>query len=280
MRITAFFLATILFSLPLFARVESTVPADEEDPYVLLCGEADAAVAEGRFADAAQRLNEAMGLRPNNPQNVMLMSNLGMIYSYMDRDTLALTVLDEAIRQAPALRQAQTNRGKVLLKMGRDKEAFESFGKVLEADSINFDARFYHGTIALYAGDLATAEADYAVLSALLPKSIVTARALGMLYSLTDRNTEALPYLERLVEEEPSPEYYSALAGAQLALGRLTEASATITGGLERFPSDPELYYYRAILNRDRFLLDDARADAKRALELGANPRRVAPLLK
>lgn len=279
MRPIAFFFA-VLLSLAVTAQIESSVPVDEEDPYVLLCGEADAAVADGRFADAAQRLTEAMGMRPDNPQNVLLMSNLGMIYSYMGRDTLALTVLDEALRQAPTLRQAQSNRGKVLLKMGRDKEAFESFGKVLEADSINFDARFYHGTIALYAGDLATAEADYAVLSGLLPKSIVTARALGMLYSLTGRNSEAIPYLERLVDEEPAPEYYSALAGAQLALGRLTDASSTITGGMERFPSDPELYYYRAMLNRDRFLLDDARADAKRAIELGANPLRVAQLFK
>lgn len=279
MRKIAFLLASIL-ALVAYAQIESTVPIDEEDPYVLLCGEADAAVADGRFADAAQRLTEAIGMRPDNPQNVLLMSNLGMIYSYMDRDTLALAVLDEALRQAPALRQAQTNRGKVLLKLGRDKDAFDAFGKVLEADSINFDARFYHGTIALYAGDLDTAEADYAVLAGLLPKSIVTARALGMLYSLTGRNLEAIPYLERLVDEEPSPEYYAALVGAQLALSRLTDASATITAGMQRFPSDPELYYYRAMLNRDRFLLDDARADAKRAIQLGANPLRVAQLFK
>lgn len=279
MRKSAFLLAAVL-SLVAYAQIESSVPVDEEDPYVLLCGEADAAVAEGRFGDAAQRLTEAMGMRPDNPQNVLLMSNLGMIYSYMGRDTLALDVLDEALRQAPSLRPARNNRGKVLLKLGRDKEAFGEFGKVLEVDSINFDARFYHGTIALYSGDLATAEADYAVLSGLLPQSIVTARALGMLYSLTGRNVEALPYLQRLVDEEPAPEYFAALAGAQLATGRVSEASATLATGLRDFPSDPELYYYRAMLNRDRFMLDDAHADAKRAVQLGANPRRVEQLFK
>ena len=47
---------------------------------------------------------------------------------------------------------------------------------------------------------------------------------------------------------------------------------------MAKCPDDPELYYYRAMLNRDRFLLDDARADADRAVSLGLNPARAAAL--
>jgi len=271
-----------LFALVAIAAVaqeiEPTVPADEEDPYVLLCGQADQAVAAGDFDSATKRLLEAMSLRPDSPQNVLLLSNLGMIYSYMDNDSMAIAVLDEAVRRAPNLRTAQANRGEVLLKLGRDKEAFDTFGKVITADSLNIDARYYHGIIALYKGKLDIAEADFAILKSMVPEAITTARALGMLYSLSGRDREALPYLRKLISLEPAPEYYAALAGSLLSLSELSETSGVIAEGLELYPDDPELYYYRAILNRDRFLLDEARADAARAAALGVNPKRIATI--
>ena len=216
--------------------------------------------------------------RPWPTENVLLLSNLGMIYSYMDNDSMAIAVLDEAVRRAPELRTAQANRGEVLLKLGRDKEASEAFEKVIAADSLNIDARYYHGTIALYSGKLDAAEADFNVLRSIVPEALTTARALGMLYSLSGRDRDALPYLRKLVSLEPAPEYYAALAGSLLALSELSEASGVLAEGLERYPDDPELYYYRAILNRDRFLLDDARADAARAAALGVNPKRIAAI--
>ena len=42
-----------------------------------------------------------------------------------------------------------------------------------------------------------------------------------------------------------------------------------------KYPSDPELFFYRALLNKKRYLSDDAKRDAKRAIELGADPERV-----
>lgn len=266
-------------ALPCAAQtIEPTVPADEEDPYVLLCGQADKAVADGNFADAAQRLLEAMALRPDSPQNVLLLSNLGMIYSYMDNDSMAVAVLDEAVRRQPRLRTARANRGQVLLKLGRDSEASDDFAAVIAADSLNTDARYYHGTIALYNGRLEEAETDFAVLKATIPEALTTARALGMLYSLSGRDRDALPYLRKLISLEPSPEYYAALAGSLLALSELSETSAVIAEGLGHFPDDPELYYYRAILNRQRFLLDDARRDAAKAAAMGVNPKRIAEI--
>ena len=129
--------------------------------------------------------------------------------------------------------------------------------------------------MALYGGRRDIAEADFAVLQSRDPDSIDTAIALATLYSLTRQDQLALDYLRRLVKEIPSPEYYSALAGCLLALDRLSEASEVIADGLKRYSHDPELYYYRARLNHARYRLDEAHADAKRAIELGASPARV-----
>jgi len=77
-----------------------TVPDDEEDPYYLICGQADAAIKDGKFDEAAARLIDAMSVRPDSPQNILLLSNLGMVYSYMGRDSMALATLDEALSRA------------------------------------------------------------------------------------------------------------------------------------------------------------------------------------
>ncbi len=277
--IRSLFLYAILALCPLaiFAAAPS-VPDDEEDPYFLLCGQADKAIADGNYEEASARLIDAMSIRPDSPENILLMSNLGMIYSYMDQDSLALATLDEAHRRAPAMRTILTNRARVLLKMGRDKEAMNDFSAVIAADSLNTEARFYHGTIALYSGDAATAETDFNVLKATAPDEPATAQALSALYSLTGRDKEAIPYFEKLVATDPAPEYYASLAGCQLAIGRLTDASATISEGLKRYPDDPEPYYYRAQLNRDRYRLDEAHADAARAVKLGLSPAKAKAL--
>lgn len=272
------FLLLICLSVyrPVSAWAERQPDPDEEDPYFLLCGQADKAIADGDFESAAARIIDAISIRPDGQENLLLMTNLGMVYSCMDRDSLAIATLDEVLRREPAMRTAQAHRARVLLKMGRDDDAYEAYGAVLASDSLNMDARFFHGFIALFKGRRAVAETDFEVLRSLDPESTMTAQALSSLYSMTGRDLEAIPYYERLLTIEPSPEYYAALAGCYLALERLSEASSTISDGLRLFPLDPELYYYRAVLNRERFLLDDARADADKAVSLGLSPEKAA----
>lgn len=263
------------FSASAFAEVDTLC---EEDPYVILMGEADSAIVRQDWPEAAARLRDALAVKPNHPSNVLLLNNLAAVYSNMDMDSLSLATYDQALEIAPAMLTVVTGRARQLLKMRRDYEAFDAFSNAIAIDSTCIEARFYHGMMALYGGNQAVAEQDFAVLQRMVPGSIDTAIALSSLYALTGRDREAVPYLRFLTENDPQAEYYAQLAGCYLQLGDLNEASDIIGRGLERFPDDPELYYYRAWLNRDRYLMDAARADAARALQLGASPQRVAAL--
>ena len=73
--------ALLLALAALLCHAASPADIDEEDPYFILSGQADQAAAEGDYEAAAARLLEAMAVRPDAPENVMLLSNLGMIYS-------------------------------------------------------------------------------------------------------------------------------------------------------------------------------------------------------
>lgn len=260
------------------AAAQTPVDSLEAQPYYILIGEAEEALADDRLDDAAARLREAMQVDPDNPGNVLLLSNLGVIYWRCDEDSLALDVLNEANRRAPSMVTVLLNRGRLLLDMGHNREAFEDFNEVVALDSVNCPARYYRGTMSLYGGRLDMAEKDFDVLKRLKPKALDTAVALSALYSLSGRDREAIPYFERLVEEDPAPEYFAGLAGCLLALQNYSRAAEVIEGGLKRYSHDPELYYYRAWLNRDRYRLDDARADAAKAVEYGASKAKVDAL--
>lgn len=255
-------------------------PIIDENPYYILMGEAEKAISENNFEEAAARLIDAMAVEPNNPGNLLLMSNLGIVYSCLDRDSLALATLDEVNRRAPNMTVALVNRGRIKLKCDMAEEAYEDFSKVILLDSLNTDARYFRGMMALYGGQRETAETDLKIVGDLEPETIRTYAALSALYSLTGRNREAAKYFEKLIEKEPSAEYYAGLAGCYLAMEELSDASRVINEGLTVYNKDPELYYYRAWLNRDRFRLDDAKADASKAIKYGASPEKVLKLFK
>ena len=274
-----FLIIFLLLSLSAFAFFShAEKPIDEEDPYFLLMGEADKAIKDEDYSTAVLRLKEALQVDPSRPSNSLLLSNLGMVYSRMGQDSLAIATLDRALDVAPGMSVVLANRGRLHLKQGHTVKAYEDFTSAIARDSLCADARYYRGIMSLYNGKADIAESDFGVLKAIDPEGYNTQAALGALYSLTGRDREAIPYYKMLIEQDPAAEYYSALAGCYLAIGELSEASETIAEGLKRYDQDPELYYYLAMINRDRYMLDEARRDAALAIRYGARPERVNAL--
>ncbi len=270
-----FFFYGILFAAIFCQPAVAEVPTDEEDPYFILMGEADKAIKDNDLQTAVLRLKEALRVDPSRPTNSLLLSNLGMVYSRMGYDSLAIVTLDRALELAPSMTTVLVNRGKLHLKSGNDEEAYSDFSRAIARDSLCLDARYYHGVMALYGGQAGIAETDFAVLLDNDPDAYNTQAALGALYQLTGRDREAIPYYKKLIERDPAAEYYAALAGCYLAVSELSDAAETIAAGLKRYDKDPELYYYRARLNHASYLLDQARRDAELAIRYGADPKKV-----
>lgn len=250
----------------------------EADPYFILMGEADEAIKNKDWPEAEARLHDALAVKPNAPSNVLLLNNLATVYSRMGQDSLSLVMYDRALATAPNMLTLVVGRARTALTLGRNAEALQGFERAIGIDSLCTEARYYRGMMALYGGKLAVAEADFDLLKRMVPSSFDTAVALGTLYSITGRDREAIPYLEKVIETEPAAEFYASLAGCLIATGNLTDASSILKTAFELYPSDPELYYYRARLNKERYRLDDAKADAAMALKLGANRAKIKEL--
>jgi tetratricopeptide (TPR) repeat protein len=239
---------------------------------------ADEAVAKQDWTRAEELLREAMQSEPSNPQNVMLLSNVGMFQFYRGEDSLALHTLSEARAIAPASTVILKNRATVLNHMGRFDDALMDYDKVIEMDSVNYDAYFNRGYLRFVKGDSIGARADFGMLQQLRPDDPNTLLILAVTYSQQGDYTESIFCYNRLLEKVQKAEYYTGRAMARLAKGDLMEASDDIARGLELDPTDGELYYCRAYLHILQYSEDEARNDAKLAEQYGVDKARLDEL--
>jgi curved DNA-binding protein CbpA len=146
-----------------------------------------AALAEGRFAQAAADLVVAQGMAP------------------ADSELAALAV--EARRRAAAAKGTELFRkGLEAEAVGRTTAAFEAFRDAFQADPANVRAATQAARVALDAGDVAAARAmvDQALKSA--PRSAVAQEALGLVLEAEGNKKEAKRALERAIELDPGLE--------------------------------------------------------------------------
>lgn len=146
-----------------------------------------AALAEGRFAQAAADLVVAQGLSP------------------ADAELAALAA--EARRKAAAAKGAELFRkGLEAEALGRAGAAFEAFRDAFAADRANVRAATQAAKVALDAGDVAAARAlvDQALEAA--PRSALAQEALGLVLDAEGNRKEARRALERALELDPGLE--------------------------------------------------------------------------
>lgn len=239
---------------------------------------ADDAVRKQDWNRAEELLRAAMQSEPSNPQNVMLLSNVGMFQFYRGEDSLALHTLSEARAIAPASTVILNNRAKILRHMGREDDAMKDYDKVIEMDSLNYDAYYNRGYLRFMKGDSIGAKSDFAAIERLRPEDPNTLLLLAVMYSNQGKYNESISYYNRLIKKVEKAEYYTGRAMCRLAKGDLAEASDDIGRGLELDPEDGELYYCRAYLHLLQYREEEARADAALALRHGVTQDRLDEL--
>lgn len=252
----------------------------EESPYVRMMEVADSAIALGDWGRAEEFLRKAMRLEPSNPANLLLLSNLGMVQFYQGQDSLALNTLTDACNIAPRAVPVLANRATVYEATGRYEDALKDCNTILEIDSTNVRARAMRINHNMRIGKTSEAEADLDTLLLYSPDSHLGNILAGNLYASTGRYAEAISPLSKVIDNDPQAEYYAVRAMCRIMTGNLNDASSDIAEGLRINPMEGELYLYRAMLNKMRFRNDDARNDAKRAVQLGVAQQRASAFIK
>lgn len=269
----------VLFIISMLAIGVSYADSGEQTDYLNAVDRVDEAIARQDWPEAEKLIISTLELDPENESNWMLVSNLGMIQYYQGKDSLALATLNTGIKSHPKSTTLLSNRARVLSTTGRPDLAIEDYNRIIELDSLNTDAHLNRGLMNLYFGDLQQAEADIEIVNQLAPNSSESWLAAATLYTILDRPREAIPYYNKLINERPTPEYYAARAFSFIATDNLADAADDIALGLELDDRYSELYLCRAMLNKRRFENDRSLTDAQRAIDLGADPKRVKQIL-
>ena len=252
--------------------------AEPSKAYYELVGKADKAISDTKFEEAIEYLRDAIRMEPENPMNILLQSNIGMVQFYAGADTLAIETLSDAHRKAPASVTVLQNRAKVYTAMGRPLDALHDYSRIIALDSTLVEPVYYHSMISFSLGDDSTCVADIEKMKHLFPDNNATYLAEANFFTYSGHYHEAIPLLSKVIEANPTATDYSARALCYLMTDQLGEASEDIARGIELDPTDGELYLYRAMLNKARYRPDDARADAQKARMYGVASERIKSL--
>ena len=270
------FLLAVLMGVPLCMAQGKSEIAESE--YFLLVERADSAIAKEDYTLAIDFLQKAMRLEPSNPSNILLLSNTGMLQYYSGMDSLAISTLNMAHEMAPSSVTVLLNRARVNAGIGNPSGALADYTLVTQLDSTLIDPWIQRGILQLRGGDVRGAEASLEKAASIEPDSRETFVAFALLYSRTNRPSEAIPFLNKLIKKEPMAEYYAERALCRIATDDLSGASSDIGEGLILDPDNPDLYVARSLLNKKRFREKDSQNDAKEAIIRGANPEYLKAL--
>lgn len=250
-----------------------------ETPYLDLVEKADKACEESRWGEAAQILQQAIESEPDNPGNILLLNNLGMVRFNLGLDSLAVATFDKALDMAPSSVTILANRAKVFTAMGHEQEAFDDYARIMQLDSTYVTARYHHGLLALRHRMFDVAKEDFDYLTEHFPASDEALIGQAALHSSLGEYKEAIPLYSEILRTIKEPEYYGARGYCYLMTGDLQDAANDIALAMELAPDDGELYLYRAALNKMHYRPDDARKDAQKAVALGVDPARAKEFL-
>lgn len=277
-------LTSIILLIFTTCAASATEPADSaktpqpSEAYLGFMEQADKAIAENKWADAELALKEALRLEPFNPMNAILHSNLGMVQHYNGLDSLALDNLSTAHRLAPNSVTVLLNRGEILTSLHRIPEAIEDYAMAMRLDTTQIEPLFYHAMLCFNSDSIDKAKADMEQLQSRFPDNELTSLALGTFNAFTGKFKEAIPYLNKVIDSTPTAGDYCTRAMCYLMTEQLAEASEDLARGIELDPTDGELYFYRAILNKMRYRPEDAHADALKAVQFGVASDRIKAL--
>lgn len=243
--------------------------------YLVIVEQADSAIASGNWADAESLILDAIERDPDNPGNIMLLSNLGIVRFNQGCDSLALEALNLAHTKAPSSVTVLSNLARVNAALGNIEEAYDAFEEIMELDSTLWEPVFYHGMIAMNLGRIEQAAHDFNRLEIMAPDEQETHLALASFYTAIDEKQLALSEFNWLIDRQPTAETLLERAIIHIQLEYLNEASSDLADAIALEPDWGELYLYRAILNKLRFRTEDAKLDAQKAIDLGVDGERV-----
>lgn len=196
---------------------------------IQLAGES---IMRNDYAQAARKLEDALGLDPNVPQALLMLSTC---YTELGREEEAKARLEQVLRMDPESIQAMINLARILRKQKKNEDVIALCQKTLSLDK----------------------------------KTVQAFMLIGEVYMEEQDHARALPYLEKAYEIQPKLTQNGLnLAACLLGLKQYARAEPMLKDIVRRYPKFPRANYNLGLLREEQGRSEEARAAYSAELSL------------
>lgn len=228
------------------------------------------------WACAEEAILAALHAEPANPQNSLLMSNLGTVQRLQGKTAEAIRSYSNALMITPRSVTLLKNRAALYAEIDSLDGALVDYTSVISLDTGDEEAIYRRGMIYLEKRDTLAARMDFERLLQVNPASSDARVGLATLMKFRNYHKEAADlYTQVILFNKNDAALYFGRAEAYFYMGRIAKAREDIKKAMELDGNDPLFYILRSRINWAQYEKEAAYADLDKALELGASPRSV-----
>ena len=224
-----------------------------------------------RLDSAAFALQRAMSLDPVNENNPVILLNLGILQRQLGQHDDAYISLTASIANNPIPDVVLHRRASLLSDMGRFDEAMEDYSSLIRRYPDDVEAYYRRGVLFLEKNDRSNAEADFRMANELDPGNMFTKLSNALIFKLDDNWAAAEKIYSELIQSAPSPDpvFYMNRAECYVNSDQIFKASADLRAVGTSQRDNPYFYFLRGRVRLDQFDKVAAKADFKKAKEMG-----------
>lgn len=239
------------------------------------------AVEKDSLYQAEGLFKQALKLEPANMRNALLFSNLGTVQRRMGKNKEALESYSLALNLTPYSITILLNRASLSLEMDYLDKAYLDYCNVLDLDAQNKEALQFRAYIYMRRRQYAEARMDYRALLEILPDDKTARIGMAMVNQKDRRYRESLEEFNRLIVDYPKDvSLLKARAELEVEMGTLEMALLDLENAVKLAPNDEEIY----VMCGEIYLAQGRKREAyvafEKAIELGVPRPQLQEQLK
>ena len=230
---------------------------------------------------AEDALVNALRLEPANPQNFMLLTNLGTIQRQLGKLDDALLAYSSALMIIPRSEGLLSSRAALYAEMQRWEEAEKDYTQILLEEAENEEALYLRGLVRLQQGDTLAARKDFEwILTFNKTSSKARLGIATLLKAARNYAMAAEMYSQVIHANEESAQLYLKRSEVYYLDGKLSKAVDDINESIRLDPTDPMAYIVRGRIRYAQYDKKSALVDFKKAQSLGFNEHLLQEWIK
>jgi tetratricopeptide (TPR) repeat protein len=266
-----------LFSIILFILITASTHAQT---YEYMVDKAMDYLEQKDYIAAEESLKAAMRKEPANPNNIMLMVNLGTIQRNLEKYDEALVSYNIAIDKFPGKHFLKQSRAALYCEMGQYENAMKDYNAILLYAPNDLEALYRRGLLHLYNKELLSAEDDFEKIVSIAPENLQGKMGIGLIMKRRADWKEAEEFYSDLIYKHKSnPDLYFNRAECYLQTDKLARANDDINKALQLGITDPLIFILRGQLRLAQYDKRTAKEDFLKAREMGVSETIVSEFL-